>query len=260
MGCWSRSGLVLSLLALASPLMAQPATRRPQGIYAVVYIEENIKKEQAANPSVTGAELKTYFVSLYQDLLNNPAVSGLALWVNWEALNTNPPAAANPYDWTYLDDAFNQASLWNGRNPTKAPKTIQLVPLPGFQTPHWLLDQIPSCDGLFRTPAETPSRTCGKATFAGFVEGRGVRVLPMPWNPLYKSAWRTFLTALAARYESNPAGRPSQSDSHSPASHRTQSSSARRPCSRSSRCARSPPCRPWCSFRWQRRRCNDPAQ
>ena len=109
MGCWSRSGLVLSLLALASPLMAQPATRRPQGIYAVVYIEENIKKEQAANPSITPVELKAYFVNLYQDLLGNPAVSGLALWVNWEALNTNPPAAANPYDWTYLDDAFNQA-------------------------------------------------------------------------------------------------------------------------------------------------------
>ena len=27
----------------------------------------------------------------------------------------------------------------------------------------------------------------------------------MPWNPLYKSAWRNFLIALAARYESNPA-------------------------------------------------------
>ena len=27
----------------------------------------------------------------------------------------------------------------------------------------------------------------------------------MPWNPLYKSSWRTFLTALAARYGSNPA-------------------------------------------------------
>jgi len=31
----------------------------------VVNIEENIKKEQAANPSVTPAELKAYFVNLY---------------------------------------------------------------------------------------------------------------------------------------------------------------------------------------------------
>ena len=205
MDCSVRLVLVLSFLVLAPPLVAQPAPHRPRGIYAAVNVEENIKKEQAANPSITPAELKAYFVNLYQDLLGNPAVSGLALWVNWEALNPNPPATANPYNWTYADDAFNQASAWNVRNPTKAPKTIQLVPLPGFQTPQWLLAKIPSCDGLFRSPVQTPPRTCGKATFAGFVEGRGVRELPMPWDPLYKSSWRTFLTVLAARYKSNPA-------------------------------------------------------
>jgi len=186
-------------------LVGQQIPRRPRGIYAIVNIPENIKKEQAANPSITPSELEAYFVKLYLELLDNPAVSGLALWVNWAELNPNPPAAANPYDWSWLDDAFNQTSAWNGRNPTKAPKTIQLVPLPGFQTPQWVLDQIPSCDGLFRTPVVTPATACGKATFAGFVEGRGVRELPMPWNPLYKSSWRTFLTALAARYASNPA-------------------------------------------------------
>ena len=203
MGRWVRQALVLSVFVLALPLVAQPAPRRPRGIYAGVNIEENIKKAQAANPSITPAELKAYFVNLYQDLLSNPAVSGLGLWENWAALNPNPPAAANPYDWTYVDDAFHQASAWNARNPTKPPKTIQLVPLPGFQTPQWLLAQIPSCDGLFRSPIQTPLGTCGKVTFAGFVEGRGVRELPMPWNPLYKSSWRTFLTALAARYKSN---------------------------------------------------------
>jgi hypothetical protein len=125
--------------------------------------------------------------------------------VNWSALNPNPPAASKPYDWTYLDDAFGQASAWNVRNPTKDPKTIQIVPLPGFQAPEWLLAQIPSCDGLFRSPMQTPPSTCGKVTVAGFVEGKGVRELPLPWNALYKRSWRTFLTALAARYESNPA-------------------------------------------------------
>jgi hypothetical protein len=205
MGCWVRRALVLSFLVLAPPLLAQSVPRRPQGIYAVVNIQENIKKEQAADPSIKPAELKAYFVNLYQDLLSNPAVSGLALWVNWNALNPNPPSAANPYDWAYVDDAFSQASARNVRDPTKAPKTIQLVPLPGFQTPQWLLAQIPSCDGLFQSPVQTPPRACGKATFADFVEGRGVRELPMPWNPSYKSAWRTFLTQLAARYQSNPA-------------------------------------------------------
>ena len=205
MGCYVRRALVLTFLVLTPPLSAQQASRRPRGIYAAVNIAENIKKEQAANPSITPAELKAYFVNLYQDLLGNPAVSGLALWVNWRALNPNPPAASNPYDWTYLDDALGQASAWNVRNPTKDPKTIQIVPLPGFQAPEWLLAQIPSCDALFRSPVQTPPSTCGKITVAGFVEGKGVRELPLPWNALYKRSWRTFLTALAARYESNPA-------------------------------------------------------
>ena len=205
MGCSVRLALVLSFLMLAPHLMAQPAPRRPQGIYAGVNVEENIKKEQAANPAVTPAELKTYFVNLYQDLLGNPAVSGLALWVNWSALNPNPPTSANAYDWTYLDDAFSQTSAWNARYAGKAPKTIQLVPLPGFQAPPWLLAQIPSCDGLFQSPVQTPPANCGKVTVSGFVEGRGVRELPIPWNATYKNAWRTFLTALAARYGANPA-------------------------------------------------------
>ena len=76
MGCSVRLALVLSFLVLAPPLVAQPAPRRPQGIYAGVNVEENIKKEQAANASVTPAELKAYFIDLYQDLLGNPAVCG----------------------------------------------------------------------------------------------------------------------------------------------------------------------------------------
>ncbi|SPE18051.1 exported hypothetical protein [Candidatus Sulfotelmatomonas gaucii] len=205
MGCSVRLALVLSFLVLAPPLVAQPVSRRPQGIYAVVNIEENIKKEQVANPSITPAELQAYFVGLYQNLLGNSAVSGLALWVNWNVLNPNPPGSADAYDWTYVDDAFSQAAAWNSHNAGIAPKTIQLVPLPGFQTPQWLLAQIPSCDGLFQSPIQSPPATCGKVTVAGFVEGRGVRELPMPWNAVYKNAWRTFLTALAARYQANPA-------------------------------------------------------
>lgn len=195
--------LATSLLAVLPALLAQPLPRRPHGIYAVVNIEELIKKERTIRPSSTPAELEAYFVDLYGRLLNNPAVSGLAIWVNWDALNPHSPGTPNAYDWSWLDDAFHQVSGWNSRNPTKPQKTIQLVPLPGFQTPHWLLDQIPSCDELFQ--GATPPRTCGSITIDGFVEGRGVRVLPLPWNPVYRRSWRTFLTALAGRYASSPA-------------------------------------------------------
>jgi hypothetical protein len=193
------------LAGFQKPAVAQvqPAPRSPQGIYALVNIEENITNQENANPSITSAQLEDYFIGLYQKLLGNPAVSGLVIYENWSTLNPNSPPAANAYDWSYPDDAFTQASAWDSQNPAQAPKTIQLVVSPGFQTPAWVLSQIPSCDPLF--DEETPPSGCGKATFSGFVEGGGIRELPMPWNSVYKSFWQTFLTALAARYGSNPA-------------------------------------------------------
>jgi hypothetical protein len=207
MGCSRKRALVLSFLVLAAALLmqGQPAPRRPRGIYAVVSIMEQINIQKLANPSITPAQLEAYFVNLFQNLLADPAIAGLGIYENWATLNPNPPTAANAYDWSYLDDAFNQASAWNTQNPAQTPKTIQLVPVAGFNSPQWMLAQIPSCDGLFQTPVQTPSGSCGKATFAGFVEGGGIRELPMPWNSFYKSSWKTFLTALAARYLSNPA-------------------------------------------------------
>jgi hypothetical protein len=125
--------------------------------------------------------------------------------VHWDTLNPNPPAAASPYDWSYVDDAFNQASVWDAQNPALLPKTIQLIISAGFQSPQWMLDQLPSCDGLFQSPVQPPPSTCGKVTFEGFVEGGDSMQLPLPWNAVYKSAWKAFLIALAARYGSNSA-------------------------------------------------------
>jgi hypothetical protein len=172
--------------------MAQ-TPRRPRGVYAVVNVEDAINQ----NPSLTPAQLDTYFNGFYQGLLADPAISGLALQVHWDTLNPNAPPAANAYFWNYVDDAFAQAS--------SAKKTIQLIVDPGFQSPQWMLDQIPACDGLFASPSTTPPSNCGTVTFTGYQEAGDGTVLPLPWNPVYKSAWQTFLTALAARYGSNPA-------------------------------------------------------
>src|SRR5580698_4435323 len=197
------NALMATCLMLAPSLNAQ-TPRRPRGIYAVVDTATVINQQQQANPAITAAQLDTYFDNLYGGLLNDPAVSGLTLQVHWDTLNPNSPASANPYAWNIVDDAFAQAAAWNGQNPTQAPKTIQLIVTPGFQSPQWLLAQIPSCDGLFQTPAVTPPSTCGTATFTGYQEAGDGPVLPLPWNPVYKSAWQIFMTALAARYGSNP--------------------------------------------------------
>ncbi len=171
----------------------------------MVNTDKDIAQQQQANPAISTAQLDAYFDSLYQQLLSDPAISGLTLQVHWDTLNPNPPAAANAYAWNPVDDAFSQAAAWNNQNPTQAPKTIQLIVTPGFQSPPWMLDQLSSCDGLFATPAQTPPGTCGKVTFTGYGEGGDGTELPLPWSPAYKSAWQTFLTALAARYGSNPA-------------------------------------------------------
>jgi uncharacterized protein (TIGR03437 family) len=193
--------LIVSFVMLAATLTAQG---RPRGIYSVVDVESEIATLQGANSSITAAQLDAGFNRFYQGLLSNPAVAGLAIRPHWDTLNPNPPGTADAYYWNLVDDAFNQAAAWNAQYPAQSPKTIQLIVQPGFQSPQWLLDQIPSCDGLFQTPAVMPAAGCGKATFTGFSEGGDGDVLPMPWNPVYKSAWQTFLTALAARYGSNP--------------------------------------------------------
>ncbi len=183
---------------------SQQGPRRPRGIYAVVDVEQEITKQANATPSLTTpAQLAGYFAGLYQQVLADPAVSGLALQVHWDRLNPNPPGAFNSYDWTYLDLAFIEVAIWDVEHLNSAPKTIQLIVQPGFQSPQWLLNELPSCDPLFTSG--TPPSNCGKATFANFKEQQDHNDLPLPWNPVYKNAWKSFLTALAGRYGWNPA-------------------------------------------------------
>src|SRR5690242_14309391 len=180
--------------ALTPALEAQVRVRRPRGVYSVVNIEDNISQQKRAQPSITPASLHAYFGGLFQDLLGNPAIAGLTLQVHWDTLNPNAPASANAYDWSYVDEAFDSVAAWSVQNPGKVPKTIQLIVTAGFQTPQWVLSQIPSCDGLFQSPSQTPASACGKATFKGFHEKGDSDELPLPWNPFYKGAWKTFLT------------------------------------------------------------------
>ena len=191
------------LFASVSPANSE-APRRPRGIYAKVNISSDIAQQQKQSPGIAAADLNSYFNNLFASLVANPAIAGLALQVHWDQVNPIAPPDSNAYDWSYLDDAFAQASQWNAQNPGQLPKTIQLIMTPGFQSPQWLLDQIPSCDGLFQSPPHPPPSTCGKATFEGFTETTDGNVLPLPWDPVYKGAWRTFLEALAARYGANP--------------------------------------------------------
>ncbi|HUH98626.1 MAG TPA: hypothetical protein VLZ89_14775 [Anaerolineales bacterium] len=189
----------------AAPVPSRLPARRPLGVYAHLDISDFIEAQQKPKHSLTPAQLTGQLDSLYEGLLANPAISGLAIGVHWVLVNPDPPTSPNAYDWGYLDDAFNQVTMWNAQNPARPPKTLQLIVDAGFDSPPWLLNQIPSCDGLFASPPQDPAANCGKATFTGYAERAEGDVFPLPWNPTYKAAWQVFLTALAARYGSNPA-------------------------------------------------------
>ncbi|HYW41343.1 MAG TPA: hypothetical protein VE959_00720 [Bryobacteraceae bacterium] len=215
--------LVVGLLGVwaANAAGTPQVPRHPQGVYVIVGANE-----------AKDVDL----------LANNPAISGLMVYVEWSVLNPNPPTSdqlpasldchnlpthnsSDPYDWSLTDAAFCAAA---SSSPLK---TVQLVVRPGFRSPQWVLDQINtnSCSGQFvflpqpyyypSSPLPPfppdPTPTCHLAYFA-FDEGlstptiNGVRQalyrpLPIPWDTTYKRAWQTFLFALAARYGQNPA-------------------------------------------------------
>jgi hypothetical protein len=187
------------------------SARMPSGIYVVVRVEdvlqaefELLKQEHKAGLTIAGSNL--YLSNLYAELLKNPAVSGLAVQIHWDTLNPNPPGETNDYFWDFLDDAFTSVDSWNSGHPdATVPKTIQLTVSAGFNSPPWLLPLLaPACDGLFYGPPRPPGSTCGYATFTNFGEKGDSVELPMPWNTTYQATWKTFLQALAARYNDNP--------------------------------------------------------
>ncbi len=190
----------LAVLASGAGARGADTIRRPRGIYAVV------------------AETRGNRPADFDALLNNPAVSGLAIRIFWSSLQPEKTR----YDFSTLDAAFAAA--------TAKHKTIQLILVPGFGTPSWVLDELPSCDDVPpasgepakgrrggraaargqpapSTHSESAHAPCGKATFE-VSEGRAngqKQPLPLPWNPTYKSSWKAFLTEVAARFGTNDA-------------------------------------------------------
>ena len=207
---------VLACLIIAPPLLrAQhpfPA-RTPLGVYVhtdvLDVIQEYGGNSQDQGCAQTTQDLHSYLRCFYAKLLANPAISGITAGLHWDQLQPDSPlcaftrsctASPDGYDWSYVDDVFAEAGAAN--------KTVQLIITPGTDSPPWLLNLIPSCDGLFTAGATAPP-DCGKVTFVNFPESKRADgnppVLPLPWDPLYLFAWDDFLIHVNARYNSNPA-------------------------------------------------------
>src|SRR5580692_5226222 len=106
MPCSMRAA-IFSVLLLPPAYAQTTPVRRPQGVYSFFIVDLAAGAERTANPSITSAQLHAYMQKLYATALNNPAVSGLALDNTWSTLNPNPPSDPQPYDLSWLDDAFS---------------------------------------------------------------------------------------------------------------------------------------------------------
>lgn len=198
---------------LVTSLSAQSgqAVRRPLGVYVKVDIEDTIADYNALTEPKP--PLHTYLRSVYAGLLADEAISGITLGAHWSNIEPSDPLCVfsqsclggpDGYDWSYLDDAFEDAIL--------AHKSVQLIITPGFDSPQWLLNKLPSCDGLF-PPVTGAAPNCGKVTFVVFPESQHADctmlnlpcLLPLPWDGIYKATWWNFLLHLSARYNDNPA-------------------------------------------------------
>jgi hypothetical protein len=143
---------------------------------------------------VSKASVQQSLGALYDDLLSDQAVSGIALGVHWCAIQLCRPGAANcsrrndvdsqGNDWSYVDEVFSKAK--------SHAKSVQLAITPGFDTPEWLLGPLTSCD-----PRITggPALDCEKVTFTVYPEASHTDgdVLPLPWSPAYTKHWHEFL-------------------------------------------------------------------
>ncbi len=205
---------VLTLFALGAIYSGMAQTtpaRQPFGIYAR-YVPGGCLTRPGQD---TNAETDECISNAVAPLLTNPAIAGIAVFVQWSQLCPSvPPNSATSTNgttnWDILDDVFGAAEAWNDAHSNSPPKTIQLGIIPGFDTPQWILNQLVPCDAMFTSngiDTNLVTNTCGCATF---LSGEGPDLtyiplpLPLPWNPVYTNAWANFIQAVGQRYGTNP--------------------------------------------------------
>jgi hypothetical protein len=193
------SGACLALFLVCASLSRANAwnddlqkMRSPLGVYVKIDVETAISG-YPGSVSPSPVELHLYLRKLYAGLLANPAISGITVGQHWDHIQLSD----NDYDWSYLDDAFEEAH--------SAHKPVQLTITAGVDSPPWLFAKIPPCDGLFTTGLAPPD--CGTVTFVNYPESDRAdgNVFPLPWNSVYLEAWQDFLIHLNFRYGGDPA-------------------------------------------------------
>jgi hypothetical protein len=194
------------ILACAGQSQAQDGQTAPelQGVYAHVDLEFAINEYFKNNGGVTPApcpppgtpDLHTYLQKIYKELLRNTSVAGLALGAHWCLIAITGDGVN---DWSYLDEAFAAA--------TNAKKNVQLLIIPGVDSPSWLFLGSQSCDPVIKAASPNPAYhdcewvTC--KTLPESVQHHDSMTLPLPFSPTYAGWWKGFLKELNNQYGGN---------------------------------------------------------
>ncbi len=222
-----------SFLGTSMSAQSLQAPRTPKGIYVTFLLDGAVSSAETAAypggaPTYPNPAADAILIKYFTTLLDNPAISGLAPQISWSLLSQSDPGldpfhpAAGAYIWNPLDDLFIATDVWNRTHAWLAPKTIQLIPSAGYNSPLWIFNTIDtsvcergkdctgagSCDGLFMSsPANAVSHQCGYTTLFFKSEGTPNAQLqfPLPWNSVYKSDFRNYLIALSLHVQQEPA-------------------------------------------------------
>lgn len=157
-----------SASTLASNTPAPPVTGQTFQLYGLTVVN-NLEPSAPQGSFFDGI--------LFKDkIYTNPNIAGLTFRTSWADIEP----AKGSFVWAKLDTVFDSAEK-NG-------KWVELIIIPGFGTPAWALQGVPT--GTFSVI---------------YGPGKGENLtMPLPWNQIYLTRWFAFLKVVSARYGNRP--------------------------------------------------------
>jgi hypothetical protein len=167
--------------------VCQAHTKAPAVTYTVasdlttptVTLSPSITKSYSGIYDLPAGEKPGQTVSLRSLPWSATYISGFAIRSTWSMIQTS---AGTYYDWSFFDSAVSTAQANN--------KKISLSVAAGGFCPSWLLNE-----GVLTLPLSLS---------LSFASGTQQSTMVMPWDPVFQQQWGALVSAMGARYDSNP--------------------------------------------------------
>ncbi len=118
--------------------------------------------------------------SIDKVILNSPSIDGVVLEVPWSAIEPQE----GKHLWSNIDSILAQAAAYS--------KKVSLVLGAGWQIPSWVYN-----DGVRQFKFVWDHSTWGPKLCS-------VVAIPLPWDATYLAKWSELVSAIGARYDSDP--------------------------------------------------------